>query len=698
MSKTSLNGYSYGKNPTTDSPFWGEGGGGGAVIDDETTALNSTWSSSKISSELATKSNATDVYDKTEVDEALAYKADTDEVYDKTSVDMKLADKADKSDTYTKTQVDTALSGKADASTTYTKTEVNSELVTKADKSDTYTKAQVDTLIAGAGGGAAIDDTTTSTTSVWSSKKTSDELATKADASTTYTKTEVNAELAYKADWDEVYRKSQVDTALDAKADKSDTYTKAQVDNLIAGAGGGAAIDDTTTSSSSVWSSQKVSNELASKANASTTYTKTEVDTALASKADTSAVVAWDDLRTYYANRLSTRYTTNYGATTAFEDGKNYSSVGTITISIGEGEVYNDQLIDIPYNAMQSNGTIHAIGDVGKYRWKDTYLLQNNYMDAGDDEYYLLPVKMAFIGYQTSNGKHNPYLYILREKKLPREGHSSQSNAITVTSYITDWTEVTSGGGGGSAIPTNYSKIRANNVDIGYSNHDASNFVYGDVIDFNLSITIDGKTNTPHALVRYIDNQYIPQNSPPQEFTPVVLTDPACTVYVAANRIENSRSDLLVDLYLYYPSDYTVTSFTATHAHHREWGTQRIREGVYTESVDSSALTSLASGHKAAVELTISFTGDVRDYTYYALLNSAADNCIVNGHYFGNFVSCEALAPKNTVSGNQVQATYDAPDIKVALFNDNGSYYLGFILPQNIMGISSFHVSVLQSL
>ena len=696
MSKTSLNGYSYGKNPTTDAPFWGEGGGGGAVINDETTALDSTWSSSKISSELATKANATDVYTKTEVDESLAYKADSDDVYDKTSVDMKLADKADKSDTYTKTQVDTELAGKADASTTYTKTEmntrlgqkadwsevyrksqvdtaldakadasttytkteVNTALADKADKSDTYTKTQVDNLIAGAGG-ASIDDTTTSTTSVWSSKKTSDELATKADASTTYTKTEVN-------------------TALADKADKSDTYTKTQVDNLIAGAGG-ASIDDTTTSASSVWSSQKVSTELAT-------------------KADTSTVVAWDDLRTYYANRLSTRYTANYGATTAFEDGKNYSSVGTINISIGGGVVYNDQLIDIPYNNMQSSGTQYAIGDVGKYRWKDTYLFQNNYIDAGNNDYYLLPVKMAFIGYQSSNGKYNPYLYILREKKLPREGHSSQSNEITVSSYITDWTEVTSGGGGGSAIPTSYASTHSS-ITIEPTDNDVRGFEYGDVADINLSITINGKANLCQALIRNIGNQYMQYNSPPQEFTPVVLTDPACTVYVAANTwgISPDTGRFIVDLYLYYPSDYAVTAFTGSKAYHREFGLQRIKEGVSTVPCHDATLSSLTTGHKAAVALSVKFESSGPTYKYYALLDSPADNHVVNGHYFGNFVSCEAETPKQTISGAQVQSSYNAPDIKVALFEENGQYYYGFILPHNLLYVDSCTPTVIQT-
>lgn len=115
-------------------------------INDNVTAVNSTWSSNKISTELAAK--------------------------------------ADTSAVYTKAEVDMALSGKADTSDIPTKT---SQL---QNDSGFITSAQVPT----------IDDNVVSSSSVWSSYKTSDELGNKANSSDVYTKTEVDTALSGKED------------------------------------------------------------------------------------------------------------------------------------------------------------------------------------------------------------------------------------------------------------------------------------------------------------------------------------------------------------------------------------------------------------------------------------------------------------------------------------------------------------------
>lgn len=128
-------------------------------------------------------------------------------------INTELSDKAEASDVYTKTEVDTALAAKADTSDIPTKT---SELL---NDSGFITSAQVPT----------IDDSSVSSTSVWSSYKTSNELATKANAA------ETTAALALKANSADVYTKSEVDTALANKADKSsiDQIAKIEVVQLF---------------------------------------------------------------------------------------------------------------------------------------------------------------------------------------------------------------------------------------------------------------------------------------------------------------------------------------------------------------------------------------------------------------------------------------------------------------------------------
>ena len=106
-------------------------------INDNVTAVNSTWSSSKISTELSGKANSADVYTKAQVDTALSGKADTSDVYTKAQVDTALSGKADTSDVYTKAQVDTALSAKANAADVYTKSEVDTALANISDYSST---------------------------------------------------------------------------------------------------------------------------------------------------------------------------------------------------------------------------------------------------------------------------------------------------------------------------------------------------------------------------------------------------------------------------------------------------------------------------------------------------------------------------------------------------------------------------------
>lgn len=95
---------------------------------------------SALSTGLAGKANASDVYKKTET-------------YTQSEVNDLLDDKADAAttlagygitDAYTETEVNNLLNNKADKSTTYSKTDVDGLLADKANSADVYTQAQAD--------------------------------------------------------------------------------------------------------------------------------------------------------------------------------------------------------------------------------------------------------------------------------------------------------------------------------------------------------------------------------------------------------------------------------------------------------------------------------------------------------------------------------------------------------------------------
>jgi len=178
-----------------------------------------------VDSELLSKPNATDVYNKAEVDAGFSVKADKTELTaktDKTYVDSELATKADASTVNAKadkTYVDSELANKADASTVTgkaDKTYVDTELAKKPNTTDVTASLDL-----------KADKTYVDT-----------ELGDKADT------THVDTELAKKATKTNTYTKAQVDTSLDLKVDKeagkelsTNDYTdvdKAKIDDMIA--------------------------------------------------------------------------------------------------------------------------------------------------------------------------------------------------------------------------------------------------------------------------------------------------------------------------------------------------------------------------------------------------------------------------------------------------------------------------------
>ena len=324
-SNTSLNGYEFGRSPKTQAPFWG-GSGEGAEIDDTGIYTDKTWSSKKISDELAEKAEASELanyakatavytksqtYTKAEVDELLEGIPSVD-AYTKSEVDTLLADKADKSDTYTKAQVNNLI---PDVSGLATKTELNSGLATKANsdnvysKSQTYTKTEVDNLIADI---PAVD---------------------------AYTKTQTDTLLADKANVSDLANYAKA-TAVYTK---SQTYTKAEVDNLIAGAGGGAEIDDTTSAANKVWSSEKTRAALLKSAGLYLSNGVPQTWAALIRQKTSGSV-------TSTRNAMTEQFSADY----------QYSlSGGTVTVTImyendEAGQSYTINLTDIPWNDVAS--------------------------------------------------------------------------------------------------------------------------------------------------------------------------------------------------------------------------------------------------------------------------------------------------------------------------------------------------------
>lgn len=337
---------------------------GGALISDTTTNLVDTWSSSKISGELALKANISNVYTKTETDALMAsaaqgieyvvsdltelntlvgmdqdsqalvedtrtiYKYDTangwetfyqldathnhnDLYYTESEIDSALALKADKTEIYTKTQVDNYLSQKA-ATSTVGKVGASLVSVDETNKADgkvlSYNSATGQLEYVDQDGGAVINDSTTSNTSTWSSTKIDSELSLKADAADMYTKNELDTSLSNKVNVSDVKspitvsNKVVTESELAGKIDATNVYTKAEIDALD------AAKVNVSDVKSAITESNKVvtESELSGKADATSVYSKSEVDTIASGKANTSDVYTKSQVDTALVAKLNT--------------------------------------------------------------------------------------------------------------------------------------------------------------------------------------------------------------------------------------------------------------------------------------------------------------------------------------------------------------------------------------------------------
>jgi len=371
-SNTSLNGYEFGRSPKTTAPFWG-GGSEGASIDDTGIYTDKTWSSKKISDELAEKAEADDVYTKSEVD-TLLENIPTVDAYTKTETDALLAGKANvtdvytKSQTYTKTEVDNLISGipSVDA---YTKTETDNLLANKANVSDVYTKTETDTLLAGKAG----------VNSVYTKGQTDRLLTDKANAADVYTKTQTDNLLADKADVTDLADYAKV-TAVYTK---SQTYTKTEVDNLISGAGGGAEIDDTAVVSNKTWSSQKIDSEIYSatngKANSADVYTKSQTDGLLADYAKSTAV--YTKAQTYTKTEVDNLISGTGGGSVSYAKTKfSPYNIQGIQYMEGRSEVFthNNYLWYMKYN----NGSRFPVTVTYNDNTSETFFINGDYFNV----------------------------------------------------------------------------------------------------------------------------------------------------------------------------------------------------------------------------------------------------------------------------------------------------------------------------
>ena len=199
-----------------------------------------------IATQINSKANTIDVYNKTEVDTLLEEKANLSDVIDS------LDHKANATDL---TALSIEVGSKANTADVYTKVDIDTSLEEKANVSNTYTKSEIDTLL--------IDTATMS--------NVSSVLESKADKANTYTKTEVDTALSYKASTNDILDvvDSRINGIIDAAPESLDTLNE-----IAIALGNDANLASTLT------------NQIATKANTA------DVNTALDSKADKTTVAA----------------------------------------------------------------------------------------------------------------------------------------------------------------------------------------------------------------------------------------------------------------------------------------------------------------------------------------------------------------------------------------------------------------------
>lgn len=241
-------------------------------IDDTTTSLDLTWSSSKISNELAKKETITTVQEK--VSNAIEQS--------KLYADEKIAALVGSSPELLNTldELSNALGNDPNFATT-----VTNQIAVKADKSDTYTKAEVDRIVATS---TSIDDNSINNINTWSSNKINSQLSGKVNvesgkglSSNDYTKAEKDklANLNNYVHPNDTNTRHVTDIEKNTwnnKADSNHTHSYSDLNNLPS-----IPVVDVNK--------EYVDTELGKKSNSTDVYTKAEMDTKVQDLEDTKA-------------------------------------------------------------------------------------------------------------------------------------------------------------------------------------------------------------------------------------------------------------------------------------------------------------------------------------------------------------------------------------------------------------------------
>ena len=330
-------------------------------IDDSVSALDKTWSSTKINNELGNKANSADVYTQAEVDskvvasafgikysvadstalnnltgmsaDELAVNNDDRNVYKFDGTNWTVFYALDGAHNhndlyYTKSEIDTIESSKANVGDSYTKTEADNLLNTKANAVDAgkvgpsltvvdetnigdgkvlsynTSTGQLEYVVQSAV--SLIDDTTAASDKVYSSNKVEAIASTKANSVDTYTKTEVDTAVNGKVNISDVIstittsNKVVTETELATKADAANTYTKTEVDTAV---NGKVNTSDVLTAISST-NKVVTQTDISGKADSSSVYTKTETDNLVAPKANAADVYTKTEIDTTMASVL----------------------------------------------------------------------------------------------------------------------------------------------------------------------------------------------------------------------------------------------------------------------------------------------------------------------------------------------------------------------------------------------------------
>lgn len=388
------------------------------IIDDGVTAANNTWSSNKISTELATKANTSSVYNKSEIDGMMSaagqgieytvfliadlsgisgmeqddqalveedryvYKYDTtngwqqfyamdashnhdDRYYTEAEIDAMAATYALIADTYTQAQVNTLLSDKANA-TTVGKVGPSLKNIDETNLADGYVlsyNSTTDSLeyVEQLDTGALINDLDSNLVDTWSSSKIANMISPKADAADVYTKIEIDSTMSsVLVDGDTLStvnagNKVVTENELGLKANSSNVYTKGEVDTSLSSKVNNTDVLTAVNAGNKIVTESDISGF----ANADDVYTKANIDTQMSTKADTGVSYTKAETNTLLVGKFDTT-----DSVTTVNVGNKLVTETEIANFVLTSDVYTktetDTLLDSKFDIDDSVSAVHA--------------------------------------------------------------------------------------------------------------------------------------------------------------------------------------------------------------------------------------------------------------------------------------------------------------------------------------------------